>query len=44
MKVLDYSRSFVTFISQGGRYRNNARLQIESRTTITDTRSGESTR
>lgn len=44
MQVLDYGRSFVTFVSQGGRYRNNARLQIESRTTLTDTQSGESTR
>ncbi len=44
MQVLDYGRSFVTFVSEGGRYRNNARLQIESRTTLTDTRSGESTR
>ncbi|MDP6823873.1 MAG: hypothetical protein QF554_11355 [Dehalococcoidia bacterium] len=44
MRVLDYGRSFVTFVSTGGRYRNNARLQIESRTTLTDTRSGESTR
>ena len=44
MQVLDYGRSFITFVSEGGRYRNNARLQIESRTTITDTRSGESTR
>ena len=44
MQVLDYGRSFVTFLSPGGRYSNNARLQVESRTTITDTRSGESTR
>lgn len=44
MQVLDYGRSFVTFLSQGGRFQNNARLQVESRTTITDTRSGEPTR
>jgi hypothetical protein len=44
MQVLDYGRSFVTFLSPGGRYSNNARLQVESRTTITDTRSGVSTR
>ena len=44
MQVLDYGRSFVTFLSEGGRFQNNARLQVESRTTITDTRSGESTR
>ena len=44
MRVLDYGRSFVTFISQGGRFRNNARLQVESTTTITDTGSGKSTR
>lgn len=48
MRVLDYGRSFVTFVSQGDlnspRLRNNARLQVESRTTITDNRSGVSTR
>ena len=48
MRVLDYGRSFVTFVSQGDldspRLRNNARLQVESTTTLTDTRSGVSTR
>lgn len=47
MRVLDYGRSFVTFHSgdlNAPRLRNNARLQVESTTTITDTRSGDSTR
>lgn len=33
MQVLDYSRSFVTFVTKGRG--NNARLQVESRCTIT---------
>ena len=38
MKVRDYSRSFVTFVT---RHRgNNARLQVESACTFTDARSG----
>ncbi|MBI2190897.1 MAG: hypothetical protein HYU36_02790 [Planctomycetes bacterium] len=40
MKVLDYARSFVTFVtSQRG---NNARLLIESRCVLTDARAGSS--
>jgi hypothetical protein len=38
MEVLDYGRSFVTFVTQG--HGNNARLQVESVCTLTDQRSG----
>ncbi len=39
MQVLDYGRSFVTFVTPG--QKNNARLQIESQCTISSTDSGE---
>jgi hypothetical protein len=39
MQVLDYGRSFVTFVTEGRA--NNARLQIESQCTICHTASGE---
>ena len=38
MKVCDYARSFVTFVTPGRK--NNARLQVESVCTITDERAG----
>jgi hypothetical protein len=41
MKVSDYSRSFVTFVTRGRG--NNARLQVESTTTLTDREAGTTT-
>ena len=41
MEVCDYSRSFVTFV--GHERSNNARLQVESVTKLTDTEAGTST-
>ncbi len=38
MEILDYGRSFVTFVTHGRG--NNARLQVESRCRLTDTASG----
>ena len=40
MKVCDYARSFVTFVTPGRA--NNARLQVESVCTLTDERTGKS--
>ncbi len=48
VEVLDYGRSFVTFVSSGARgsthLRNNARLQVESVTTLTHVNTGRATR